>query len=270
MSSKPVTEEEIDAAAKLWKRGEFATSFALYRDMLQRVEDDGTRMLLLFDSLTCTTQLDDRAATEEMFRELEKLPQPEHSRVLANLIRANAEIDLSRPENALAILDTCLETEFFQRNDFRIHLYRLCFFKGKALERLSRWHESLEWLDRAHDMYPEQASCADDDQRRIYGWMETEILFNKSRCMFGLDKFDQAYTFSKQAYGRENGDLKTLAMMYMASCRFMQGKVPDALRLYVEVKKLLPCRTVREDAIEDGIRRCIEYLERQKSTGIPS
>lgn len=267
MSPGHVTEEEIDAAASLWVKGEFGVALGLIRDMLQRVEDDGTRMRLFFDALTCTTQLDDSDATDEMFRGLEKLPQPENSRALANLIRANSEIDLGRAENALAILDTCLETGIFQQDDFRVHLYRLSFLKGKALERLSRWHESLEWLDRAQHMYPDEASCTDDDQRRIYGWMETEILFNKARCRFGLDEFDEAYQLSKQAFDRETGDTKTLAMMYMAGSRFMQGKVLDAIMLYIEVQKLLPCRTVQSAEVESRIRRCMEYLETQKAAG---
>jgi tetratricopeptide (TPR) repeat protein len=270
MSSRPVTEEEIDAAAKLWRTGEFATSLALLRDMLHRVEDDATRMLLLFDAINCTTQLDDRGATEEFFGELEKLPQPEHSRVLANLTRANAEINLGRAENALALVETCLETGLFDRDDFRIHLYHLYFLKGKALERLSRWHESLEWLNRAHDMYPDEASCTNDDQRRMYDWIETEILFNKARCRFGLDEFNQAYQLSKQAFDRESGDTKTLAMMYMANSRFMQGTVTDALRLYVKIQKLLPCRTIQPEEVRDGMRRCMEYFEKQKKPGRPS
>ena len=68
--------------------------------------------------------------------ELARLPQPERSRVLANLDRAWAETSLGRPANALRILDTSLETGLFESADMRIHKYRLCLFKGEALLHL--------------------------------------------------------------------------------------------------------------------------------------
>ncbi|MGB9408910.1 MAG: hypothetical protein WCA89_15345 [Terracidiphilus sp.] len=264
------TEEEIDAVEKLRVLGDFETVLALTQDMLSRAQDEGIRMRLLFDVLNCSTRLDADNVTENAMKELEKLPKPEFSRVLANLIRAKAEIDLGRPQEGLKLIDMNLETGFFEREDFRVHKYQLCLFRGQALVRLSRWDEAFEWLEKAHAMYPSRASTSDDTTFRIYRWVETEILLNKAHCMIGLNRFDEAYELSKQAYEREEGDTKTLAMLYMANCRTSQGKMTEALNLFIEIQKKLPCRTVRDENIQDGIEQCMDYREKCKPQSNPS
>src|SRR6266536_2755042 len=171
---RDVTDEEIDAAEKVRGYGEFSTALALAQDMLLRVRDDDKRMRLLFDVLRCSTQLRAESVTDDAICELEKYPYPEFSRVLANSIRAYAEIFLGRPQDALALLDLNLETGFFEREDFRPHKYDLCLYKGMALERLSRWEEALEWLEKAHAMFPDEASTPDQDMLLHFRWAETE------------------------------------------------------------------------------------------------
>ncbi|HMD75911.1 MAG TPA: hypothetical protein VKG86_00915 [Terracidiphilus sp.] len=259
-----VTEEEIDAAEKLRGQGEFETALALAQDMLLRVEDGDMRMRLLFDVLRCSTQLRADSVTDDVIRELEKYPYPEFSRVLANSIRAYAEISLGRPRDALSLLDMNLETGFFEREDFRAHKYDLCIYKGMALERLSRWHEALEWLEKAHAMYPDEVSAPDQDMLRHFQWAETEILFNKARCMMGLKRFDEAYEFSKRAYELAEGDTRTVAMQYLADCRMWQGRITESLKLYLDIQKRPPCVSVRAECIKDRINSCIDYLEKCK------
>jgi tetratricopeptide (TPR) repeat protein len=269
-SHLPVTEEEIDAAEKLRARGEFPGALARMQELLARAGDDDTRMLLLFDIISCSTQIEAHTVTEDALSELDKLPQPEISRVLANLTRANAETDLGRPQNALNLLDLCIETDYFDRDDFRVHKYQLFFFKGKALERLERWNEALEWLDMAHSMFPNEASCGDETTRRIYGWVETEILLNKSRSLFGLGRYEDAYEMAMHAYEREKGDTKTLSLMYMANCRVMQKQYAEALKLYLAIQKERPCRAVREEALREGMNRCLKGLEKLQTQDRPS
>jgi hypothetical protein len=98
-----VTDEEIDAAEKLRGYGEFSTALALAQEMLSRVQDGDKRMRLLFDVLRCSTQLRADSITDDAIRELEKYPYPEFSRVLANSIRACAEISLGRPQDAVRL-----------------------------------------------------------------------------------------------------------------------------------------------------------------------
>jgi tetratricopeptide (TPR) repeat protein len=258
-----VTEEEIDAAEKLRKYGQFPTALALTQDMLCRVQDGDKRMRLLFDVLYCSTQLREEAITEDAIRELEKYPSPEFSRALANSIRAHAEISLGNPGHALTLLDMNLETGFFEREDFRVHKYDLYLYRGMALERLSRWDEALEWLKRAHEMYPTR-ECAPNQ------WVEIEILFNSARCMMGLKRFDEAYELSKLAY--ESGDeiTKTVAMQYMADCRMWQGRLEESLKLYLEIQQRPPCVSVKAELIQDRINACMDYLEKRKSPSAPS
>lgn len=270
MNRPAVTEEQIDAAVVLRDHGEFSRALKLLQEALRRTQVPATRMLLLFHILSCSTQIEASDVTADAMGELERLPDSEVSRVLANLIRANAEIDLGRPQNALAILDLSLDTGLFEREDFRVHKYQLCLFKGKAFERLKRWNEALEWLERAHAIFPSVESCPDDDSRKIFSWAETEILFNKARSMVGLGRFDEAFELSQRAYERENGDMQTLAMQYMANCRFNQGRVREALELYIEIQKLLPCRLVRVDQLQEGISRCLDHLGKPIPQSMPS
>jgi tetratricopeptide (TPR) repeat protein len=264
------TEEEIDAAEKLRGHGEYATALALTQDMLNRAIDDGTRMRLLFDVVYCSTTLCLDSVTEDAMRELDKLPLPEFSRVLANSIRANAEIDLNRPQEALALIDMNLETGYFERDDFRIHKYDLCHFKGRALARMWRWDEALDWLDKAHAMYPSEADIHDEDTRKHVHWAEARILLNKAYCFIGLKRFDEAFELSKQVHDSEDGWEKTQAMQQMADCRLWQGRASEALKLYVDVKKRLPCSAVSDEYIQDRIVQCMDYIEKYGAHNKPS
>jgi tetratricopeptide (TPR) repeat protein len=270
MTNPAVSEEQIHAAVKLGNQGDFVGALSLLQDMLLETQDPSTRMLLLFHILSYSTQIDARDVTSDAMAELEGLPDSEVTRVLANSIKANAEIDLGRPQNALAILDLSLGTGLFERENFRVHKYRLFFLKGKALERLKRWHEALDWLEQAHPIFPDLDSCPDEDTRAILGWAETEILFNKARSMHGLDRSDEACELSKQAHDREHGDMRTLAMMYMASARVMQRNFLEALKLYVHVRHELPCRIIQVDQVEEGIARCVREMSNSTPESKPS
>ena len=270
MTNSTVSDDEIDAVVKLRDQGEFTSALAMLQEIIRRTEDPATRMLLLFHILACSTQIEASDVTENALKELDQLPDAEVSRVLANSIRANAEIDLGRPQNALAIIDLSLDTGYFDREDFRVHKYQLYLFKGKALERLKRWNEAFEWLEKAHAFFPSVASCPSDDARMIYSWAETEILFNEARCMYGLNRYDEAYELSTKAFEREHGDLKTLAMMYMASCLVMQRRFSEALKLYLEVRHKLPCRVIQLDQLEEGIIRCMGELSKLNPGSKPS
>ncbi|MDR3727427.1 MAG: hypothetical protein P4K86_10330 [Terracidiphilus sp.] len=264
------TEEEIVAAEKLHAKGEHAAALKLTQKMLERTNDGDSRMRLLFGVVSCSAFLELDEVTEQAMKELDTMPQPQCSRVLANLSRAYAEDQLGRPDKALAILDMNLETGYFEREDFRIHKYRLCLFKGQALVRLRRVTEALDWLDRAHAMYPSEDSARNEDERLIFCWVEPSIQINRANCLLFLHRFDEAFDAAKQVAQRDNGDLATLARQYMAESRVLLGRVPEALELYADLKKRLPCRLVQEDRIEQGITNCMNYLEKRRPTSKPS
>jgi hypothetical protein len=146
MTNSTVSEEEIDAAEKLRAKGDFATSLRLTQDMLACTQDGDLRMRLLFNVVSCSAMLQQDEITSHAMEELDEMPQPEFSRALANMSRAYAEDQLGRPEKALALLDMNLETGYFEREDFRIHKYQLCLFKGQALLRLRRAEEASNGL----------------------------------------------------------------------------------------------------------------------------
>lgn len=264
------TEEEIDAAEKLRAKGEFAAALTSIKEMLDRANNEGSRMRLLFDVVSCSALLELDEVTEQAMNELGTMPQPQFSRVLANMSRAYAEDQLGRPEKALAFLDMNLETGYFEREDFRIHKYQLCLFKGQALVRLRRVTEALDWLDKAHEMYPSEDSAHDETERLIFCWVEPSIQINRANCLLVLDRFDEAFDAAKMVTQRTDGDLATFARQYMAECRLWQSRVPEALELYVDLKKRLPCRLVQEYRIEQGIANCMNYLEKQRPLSRPS
>jgi tetratricopeptide (TPR) repeat protein len=270
MTNPTVSEEEIVGVEKLRAKADFAKSLRMTREMLELTEDGDFRMRLLFNVVSCAAMLELDETTNHAMQELDAMPQPEFSRVLANMSRAYAEDHLGRPEKALAILDMNLETGYFERDDFRIHKYQLCLFKGQALARLRRATEALEWLDRAHALYPSEDSTNEETHRLIFGWVEPLIQSNRANCLIGLDRFDEAFEAATQVRRRTDGDLATFALQQMAECRVWQSRVPEALRIYADLKMRLPCRLVDEHRVEEGISNCMKYLEKQHPSLRPS
>jgi tetratricopeptide (TPR) repeat protein len=267
---EPVTEEAIDAAEKLRSKGEFAASLELTQKLLVCAEDDGTRMRLLFNVVSCAASLDCSEIAETAIHELENLPQPELSRVLANLRRAWAETSLGRPMNALGILDMDLATGLFDAESMQIHKYQLYLFKGEALLHLGRATEALEWLDRAHELYPTIESTSSTEERQIFAWVEPNIQINRANCLLAFDRYEESFQAAEQVLKFDKADLTTFAMQYMAGCRLWQRRVPEALEIYAKLKKRLPCRLVEESRIDQGISNCMNYLEKQRLPSRPS
>jgi tetratricopeptide (TPR) repeat protein len=88
--------------------------------------------------------------------------------------------------------------------------------------------------------------------------------------MYGLKRYDEALEISKQAYELATGDIKTVAMMYMANALVMQQKYAEALKLYIEIQGRSPCRSVQVDQLQEGISRCMDYLGKSNSRSKPS
>ncbi len=269
-SDDPVTEEAIDAAEKLRSKGEFAASLDLTQKMLASVQDDDHRMRLLFNAVSCAASLDQPEIIEAAMGKLEKLPKPEISRVLANLNRAWAETSLGRPSNALSLLDMGLATGLFEAEDMRIHKYILCLFKGEALLHLRRTLDALEWLDRAHELYPTIESTSSTEEGQIFAWVEPNIQINRANCLLAFDRYEESFQAAEQVLKFDKADLVTFAMQYMAECRVWQRRVPEALDIYAKLKQRLPCRLVDESRIDQGISNCMAYLEKQRPPRRPS
>jgi hypothetical protein len=67
---------------------------------------------------------------------------------------------------------------------------------------------------------------------------------------------------SKRAYDLATGGTKTVAMMYIANTLAMQGKYSEALRFYIQIQGMPPSKSVPADQLQEGIRRCMDYLEK--------
>lgn len=269
-SPRRVTEEEMDEAERLRAKGDLATSLRLAQEMLTRAEDPDPRMRILFNVVTCSALLELPELTNQAMAELDTMPEPEFCRAFANMNRAYAEDQHGRPATALAMLDMILDAGHFEKDDCRIHMYQLCLFKGEALTRLRRPSEALDWLDKAHALYPAERNTRNETERLIFGWVEPNIQVNRANCLMGLDRFEEAFQAASEVLRWTDGDLSTLARQYMAECRVWQGRVPEALDFYSDVKKRLPCRLLEDDRIRQGISNCMSYLEKRRPSGRPS
>lgn len=257
MPNVVVTDEEIEAAEELRAQGEFAEALALLRDMLNRTQDDGTRMRLLFDVISCSTALCMDSVTEGAIAELEKLPDPKMSYLFVDFFRAVSYIALGRAQEALELLEINLKSEFLARDDFQIWKYKHLAYKGSALIWLARPDDALTVLAEAHAMYPD-------------GERETAILIDQANCLMALKWYDEAYKSASQVLGRSDEEMATLAMQHMAECRMWQSRVPEALELYIAIQKRLPCRLVQGERIQTGITNAMAYLEKLRPQGKPS
>lgn len=272
MTQLSISEEDIEAAEDLRSQGKFVEALALTRELLSRVpaQNANTRMRLLFDIVYCSSPLDDLVTTEEAMNALNELPQPSECRALANQIRIWAEIELRRPLNAIALADSCLETGFFERQDWRIHKYGLLHQKGKALIWLRRSQEALTCLEEAQKLIPSINELPDETERAIYKRIEPEILTDLSNCFLGMDRLDECYEAASKAKILNDEYWSPLALLYMAECRAWQRRFSEALEMYTELEKRLPCRCVDEERVRTGIRNCRTYLDKRRTPDKPS
>jgi len=251
-----VTEKEIEAAEKLRVQGDYAPSLALTQDLLTRAQDEGTKYRLLFNVVSCSTRLGLDNVTDTAMAELDNLPEPETSRFFVNMIKAMSHLALSRPQEALDLINQNLASEFVTREEYRVNEYQLLAYKGSALVFLGRREEALTPLMQAHEMYPD-------------GERETDILFDRANCMNDLKRYSEAYSLLEQVLIRESGQTATLAMQYMADCCVGMGRIAEALNLFTDILKKLPCRLVREEYIRDRISVCMDYQEKCNPQGRP-
>jgi tetratricopeptide (TPR) repeat protein len=267
----PVTEAEIEVAEDLSAARDFTGSLRLSQELLERTGDAGIRMRLIFGIVLCASMLELNEIRDGALGELDRLPQPDELRALANINRAYAEKDLGRPANAIEILDANLQTGFFERADWKIHKYRCLFLKGSSLTALSRHNQALKCLDAAHTMYPDETSAGDESDLRIFRWTESSLQIDRANCLLALGRFEDCY-LAAELVARNSGerDLVTLAMQYMAECRVWQCRVPEALNVYAKLKERLPCKWVDENRIHRGISNCMNYLEKQRPPSKPS
>jgi tetratricopeptide (TPR) repeat protein len=266
-----VTEDLIEESERLRAKGDFATALEMSQQLLARTDDGDFRVRILFNIVNCAACVDRQEIVESAIAELEGFPKPEISRVLANLRRAWAETSLGRPANALHLLDMGLATGLFEAGDMRVHKYQMYLFKGEALLHLRRPEEALEWLDKAHALYPTDEGASSIEERKIYAWVEPNIQVNRANCLLALDRLDESVKAAQEVMKFEDHpDLCSLALQYVGECRVWQGRIQEALNVYAELKKRLPCRLIDEKRMNQVITNCMACLEKQRPPGRPS
>jgi len=246
---KVITEPEIETALRLSAERKFDDALALYQGMLARGENTVVQMKVLFGIVTCSTWLGLDVITEDAIRALKQLPDFDVSQAFIALVQARAFIDFGRAQEALDLVNQNLGSTVLQRDDFQDWKYEHLFMKGQCYVRLRAFDEAIRAFDAAHLMNSE-------------GHLETEMLIERANCCLARDQFAEAYELASQVQGRNDEELGTLAMQYMAEARLAQRRIEEALNLYRELQKKLPCRLVDEKRIETGIRNGMTYLEK--------
>jgi len=252
-----VTEEDIHAVEKLRAQGEFPMALAITQDLLRRSHDDDTRIRLLFNEICCSTRLSLDDVTNAAIVALDKLPNPEMSRLFVNMIRAISFMELYKPQAALDLIEVSLQSELMLLGEFQINKYQLLAYKGSSLVSLGRLEEALVVLDQAHNMYPD-------------GEREPAILIDQANCLMAFKRYEDSYNAASYVLSRGDKERGTLAMQYMAESRMWQGRVQESLVIYSDLVKRLPCKLIDEERIQTGIKCGMDYLERHNSKNKPS
>lgn len=219
--------------------------------MLDRVEDGDMYERLLFDVVYCSTRLGLNEETDYAIAELDKLPQPESSRLIVDFIRAMTLIDQENAYDGLDLIEKNLESGVLQQEDWRFWKYQHLAWKGRALTRLARCEEALIALGLAHEMDPN-------------GNRETAILISQANCLSALNRCEEAYDAARQVLGRGDEEMATLAVQYMADCRMWQKRPNEALVLYADLQKRLPCRLVDKKVVKASMKKAKSLIKENR------
>jgi|GEM_PF-3242018 len=252
-----VTEDELRAPERLSAQGDFAGALPLSQEMLRRVHDDNTRIRLLLNVVICSTSLGMSSVANDAILELEKLPEAKISHVYVNFFQAVSYLALGRAQEALELIDANFKSGILARDDLQVLKYEHLAYKGRALVFLARCEEALVSLAEGHTIYPD-------------GKRETDILIDQANCLMALGQYDGAFDAARQVTNRDDGRMAGLAMQYMAESRRWQGRLQEAVKLYLDLKKRLPCEFVNEKRIEEGMNQCIASLEKIRGQNKPS
>src|SRR6185437_7415737 len=249
MSKPEITEREIEAAQELSARRNFEASLARYQEMLGRAQDQQILYRALNGIVTCSTWLNRAEVLTDAMERLKKLPDYELSVAFAAMNEADFLYESGHPQEALDLIAQNLASEALQREDFLDWKYDQLFLRGRCLVKLVRCQEALVAFDLARAIESD-------------GKNETDMLIDRSNCLMALDRFDEAYDLASRVLDRDDVELTTLALQYMAECRLWQGRAHEALELYATLQKRLPSKFVDEERIQKGISSAITHLEK--------
>lgn len=262
MQVEIVKEIEIEAVEEMRAKGDFSVSLSRTQALLARLPEAGTRIRLLFNVICCSTQLERDDITRAASEELDTLPNPELSRMFANMIRANTDNDLGRYREAILLIDANLELPCMDRDDSRIHRLDHFAVKGRALARLRQWDDALVWLTKACSLYPDENAITDPETSQHVRWRTTSILCDSAVTLMGLRRFDEAYNTAKQILGRENGDFDVVALHYMAATRLNEGRYSEAMEIYQRLQAMLPSPLVDAAETRREMETCARELQK--------
>jgi len=245
-----VTEFEIKRMLSLSAEREFSAALAVAQELRDRVENDVQRMIILYAIITCSTWLGRPEQTGDAVQDLDPLVGPEVSCVFAAMIQAAVDVEAGRANEALELIDRNLETSFMHTEDYKDWLYEQLVLKANALTRLARCAEALGVLDEATAVLPK-------------GKCEADILVNRANCLMALNDYENAFNAAEAATTKGDVELAASGSLQMAECRMWQGRVPEALALYLQLEKQLPRKYVDANRVQTGITRATAFLEKR-------
>jgi tetratricopeptide (TPR) repeat protein len=132
-------------------------------------------------------------------------------------------------------------------DEFVVERYENLAQYGFALVHLGRYSEALSAFDQAELVYPN-------------GNLSVEIQLYRITGLGRLKHCDEAFLLAQNLSNREKGDVSVRAKYHMAEIRLEQGRFKDALRIYREVQKLLPCTRVSATDVKRDIESALKGL----------
>lgn len=74
------------------------------------------------------------------------------------------------------------------------------------------------------------------------------------------------FNTARQAASGSDEELAILALQYMAECRLWQKRASEALTIYLELQKKLPCVDVDEERIQTRIKNAMHFSKNSQPT----
>lgn len=247
-------EDEIERAERLRAAGNFAAALPLHQELLRQVTDDQSQIRLLYGVVICATRLGLSAVMEDAMRALAFLPERSISRLFANFFRATTLVDMRQPQEALELITGNLRSDLLQLEEMRDARYEHVVCQGNCLSRLARHQEALESLESARKLQPE-------------GKHKTLLAILRAQNLNAMSRFDEGYEAASEARMSEDADFATLALQHMAASRIGQQRFAEAVAIYLELQRKLPCPYIDEKALQDGLRRARTQAERESKSG---
>jgi tetratricopeptide (TPR) repeat protein len=248
-----MNEKNIAAIEGFKNDGNYEEAVRKILSTIDSSTDDVEKARYLINLIVCTTNLYQREMASDAINQIYKLSLPPDWEPIRNYIAAVSHLDFDQPQEALELLRKNLENPIFMDQEFSSERYENLAQCGFVLTHLERYGEALSSLNEAEQVCPQ-------------GELQSEIKLYKATCLGSIGKFDEAFALSKNVVDNGAGEITVRARLKMAQIRLAEARFSEAVDLYRDVGKCLPCSTISASDVERGIEVAMDAL--MKTPGV--